>query len=651
MSRDSDFRSTAVSLWFRLITLGIVALVFSEGLYLVTGRADGWMFYLTPSEVAFEAAVRLVFAALAGIAVGSICLLVLAPALWYFKSDRERLADWATKIAVVLVLFFVFQYALNELIKWSYNLRAHAKIVDLAVLAAFYVGFAVALCIPRARKEVVTGMDGFLSEKMTRRTAVATVVGTAAVVATEFALSRRLPSRAATLSTQRPKSNFLLITFDALSAEDMSLYGYKLPTTPNIEAFARRATVFTNFYSVCTFTTPSIAAISTGLYPSESAVYQLQGRLRPDDASKSLPHLMQSAGYATGGFMSNPFAYYLSKRRATDFDDYPAPVFHKLTQPLWDAISPLHQDSGFGSRIDEYLDLEHLWAGIVRLPHNMWIRYRPVASFEHARQVLSELPDGYFLWLHVLAPHDPYIPDSADKERFIPDIERGTFEGEPRRWQPYYAPDQQSQVDRRRLAYDEYVASADRAFGAFMSGLENSDKLRNTTVVVAADHGESFEGGVYRHQNPYLTRPVIHVPLIIRTPGQQEGQTINVAADQTSLAPTILELAGLPKPDSMRGHSLVAWLNRGDGGQGEGLAFSQYFEKNSIFKPLRHGTVGVIDGQYQYVFYLDSQKGELRPLNEAQIWNLDRSAEFPAQTAALRAALHSRFPDLVPNIS
>ena len=238
------------------------------------------------------------------------------------------------------------------------------------------------------------------------------------------------------------------------------------------------------------------------------------------------------------------------------------------------------------------------------------------------------------LCVQVLALHDPYIPDSADRGRFIPDAERRTFEGEPRRWEPYYEPNQQSQIDRRRLAYDEYVASADRAFGAFMSDLENSDKLRDTTVIVSADHGESFEGGVFRHQSPYLTRPVIHIPLIIRTPGQQEGRTVNFAADQTSLAPTILELAGLPKPDSMRGQSLVPWLNRDGQGDGEGLAFNQYFERNSVFKPLRDGSVGVIDGQYQYVVYLASQKGVLRPLNEAQIWNLDRSAENPAKAQA-----------------
>ncbi len=72
-------------------------------------------------------------------------------------------------------------------------------------------------------------------------------------------------------------------------------------------------------------------------------------------------------------------------------------------------------------------------------------------------------------------------------------------------------------------------------------------------------------------------------------------------------------------------------------------------EKNSVFKPIHHGTVGVIDGKsgYQYVLDIDTQKGSLKPLSEAHIWNLDRSAENPERAKALRDALHERFPDLV----
>ena len=197
---------------------------------------------------------------------------------------------------------------------------------------------------------------------MTRRTAIATVAGTAALVATEFALGKRFSAVKTALGPQRPKSNILLITFDALSAEDMSLYGYKLPTTPNIDAFARKGTVFTNFYSASTFTTPSVATMVTGVYPSECGVYQLQGQVRAENAGKSLPHAMRAAGYASGAFVSNPVAYYLATGLENAYDLLPEPTFLKGgLQHLWEVTSPLHQDSGFGCRSDEYSDLENVW--------------------------------------------------------------------------------------------------------------------------------------------------------------------------------------------------------------------------------------------------------------------------------------------------
>ena len=110
-----------------------------------------------------------------------------------------------------------------------------------------------------------------------------------------------------------------------------------------------------------------------------------------------------------------------------------------------------------------------------------------------------------------------------------------------------------------------------------------------------------------------------YIPLIIRTPGQQDRQTVASSADQTSLAPTILELAGQPKPDWMRGSSLMSSLNHDGQGDGQGFAFTQYFDRHSIT-----ALVGLIDGQYHYVYYLDTQKTQLRPLNEAQIWSVDR---------------------------
>ena len=233
----------------------------------------------------------------------------------------------------------------------------------------------------------MTSLDSFLGEKMTRRTAMVTVAGAAALVATEYAIGKRLPTAAAALVPMRPKSNFLLVTFDAFCAEDTSLYGYRLPTTPNIDNFARKGTVFTRFFSGSTFTTPSVTTILTGVYPSESHVYQLNGHLRTDP-KRSLPHLMRSAGYATGAFVSNPLAYYLAKGMESEFEVLPEPPFRPgRVQYLWDASTPMHQDSGYGSRLDEYFDIERIWNYLEDKPNGLSLRFRPVASFERAREV------------------------------------------------------------------------------------------------------------------------------------------------------------------------------------------------------------------------------------------------------------------------
>jgi arylsulfatase A-like enzyme len=649
MSSSNGFLFWFRTLWLRLATLGVVALVFGESLWLAPGKAQGWSYYLTTREVMFEVVVRLVAAALFGFLLGTICAAILAPILGFFKASHALIVDSATKVAVVLIVFLLSRYALEVLIGWSYTLASHRAIYDKLLYTGQFVAIAVALCIPRARRTVTTSFDGFLSPQMTRRTAIATVGSAAALALTEFALSESVPRAMALSSPQRPKSNFLLITFDALDAEDMSLYGRRFPTTPNIDAFARQATVFKNFFSASTFTTSSVATMLTGLYPSENQVYQLQGRIRASDAKHSLPYSMRSAGYETAAFLTNPFAYYLSKSVQSGISVMPEPIFQQgWLQRLWSATSPLHQDSGIGNRMDEYVDLEHVWNTVARLPGNLSMRYRPAASFDRAKQMLADLPDGYFLWLHVITPHNPYLPGPAEHGGFLPDADLRTYEEESgERWKPHYPPDQQSQVEQRRLRYDEFIATADRAFGDFMTDLENGGKLARTTVIISADHGESFEGGVYQHSSPYLTRPVIHVPLIIKTPGQKEGKAVAVTADQTSLAPTILELAGVPRPASMQGPSLVPWLTEDSPSEEKGIAFCQYFERNSVYRPLRQGTVGVIDGEYQYVVYIDSQKGELRPLSEAEVWNLDRSAENPEKAAALRAALSARFPELV----
>ena len=645
MSNDSGFRQSFKTLWFRLITLAIVGTVFAEAIFIAKARVQGWTYYLTTSEVVFEVAVRLVFAAFAGVILGTVFTLIAVP---FLKSFGTHALEWITATAVVLVLFADSRFALTLLIEG----RGRGPRFTLAILVAHFLAFLIALVLPRLRKELLGSLDIFLGERTTRSISALTALAVVLLITTEFVIARSGRTVTAATVSQRPKSNVVLVTFDAFTAEEMSVYGYSRPTTPNLDAFAKQSTVFTNFYAASTFTTPCIGVILTGAYPSESHIYGLAGQVPNDYAEKSLPAAMREAGYATGAFATNPWAYYLAKSLRNGFEVLPEPAFHPgVMQNLWKWTAPLHQDSRIGSRIVEYFDLEIIYDGLRGIHESPSFLYRPTSSFENAGKILDQLPDGFFLWVHVLAPHHPYLPDAPDQNKYLPQGELLQWIEEPwEHWKPHYNPEEQSQVDRHRMAYDEYILSTDRAFGNFMAGLEQKGKLQNTAVIVSADHGESFEGGVYQHQTPYLTRPVIHIPLIVKTPGQQIGRAVSVAADQTALAPTILDLAGHAKPAWMHGESLAPWINGQNPATGQGLAFTEYLERNSVFKPLRRGTVGVIDGEYQYVYYLETQKGALRPLNQAQAWNLDVSSQNPSRAETLRSALHSKFPEVVPEI-
>ena len=152
---NDGLRPVLASLWFRLISLGVIGLVFAEALLLAPKKAQVWRLYLTLWEVGFEVAVRLIFAALAGMVLGTLCAAAVAPFLAYFKSSREVVASWATKVAVVLVMFLDSRLALTTLILWSNRgLRFQSYL-----LIAHFLLFAIVLCIPRARREVVHSLD------------------------------------------------------------------------------------------------------------------------------------------------------------------------------------------------------------------------------------------------------------------------------------------------------------------------------------------------------------------------------------------------------------------------------------------------------------------------------------------------------------
>jgi arylsulfatase A-like enzyme len=653
--RSETFGQALTGLWFSLTTVFAGALFVALAFFLFPGKVLGWLFYLTFPEMVYEVTVCLIFLALLSVILGGVCAIAAAPFL-RSSSSRGKTARAAIAAVSAVGIFVDLYLALLMLEGEAQLYGARARLV----LALYCVVFVLCLLSPKARQRFTSAFDFLLGRRTRSLAALAAAVALIALVVA----GRTAPASA---KVQRGAAgghpNILLITFDAMSAEDMSLYGYRLPTTPHIAEFASKGTVFSNFYSASTFTTSSVASIMTGLAPSETRVYQLWGRLRGPRLAQTLPHVLHDSGYATAAVTSSPVVHFFTSWFSRDIDFLDGPVYrtNSFFMKLWNASAFLHPLQPFGSRLDEFAELERATDSIAMqvnaFDHKLFAHsqseFPPAETFKRAREVMSRLPQGYFLWVHVFAPHHPYLP-GAHLGRFLPTAEMRTGESQVAfmaRMDGFtYTPDLQPQVDKVRLRYDEFMADADSAFGDFLSGLEADGKLADTAVIVSADHGESFQGGFFRHEHAFQALPEIHIPLIVRMPGQDRQSKVTIAADQTSLAPTILEIAGIPRADWMRGPSLTSWLNPHPEDspkiEGRGLAFNEFLETDSVFFPVRSGTAGVTDGVHQYVVDLGTGDATLRNIAEPLVWNIDRSAEEPEVARELRDELYSRFPDL-----
>jgi choline-sulfatase len=133
-----------------------------------------------------------------------------------------------------------------------------------------------------------------------------------------------------------------------------------------------------------------------------------------------------------------------------------------------------------------------------------------------------------FAFLHLYEPHSPYNP---------PERHRG-----------------------HPLLYDGDVAYADELVGRFLDAMKARGLYDRAIVVVTSDHGEGLGDHGEEEHGIFLYREAVHIPLIVRLPGgARSGTRVKGMVAQADLAPTLLELAGLPA-DGMDGTSFRAAL-------------------------------------------------------------------------------------------
>jgi len=115
-------------------------------------------------------------------------------------------------------------------------------------------------------------------------------------------------------------------------------------------------------------------------------------------------------------------------------------------------------------------------------------------------------------------------------------------------------------------SYNAALAASDAALGKLIAALKTQKVDANTAVAVVADHGQSLGAHGEDAHGVFLYDETIHVPLLIKLPeAQPAAKRVSAKVRLVDVAPTLLEIAGIPVPSQMQGQSLLRVAKSGGG--------------------------------------------------------------------------------------
>jgi len=369
----------------------------------------------------------------------------------------------------------------------------------------------------------------------------------------------------------------ILVSIDTLRADRLSCYGHARTTSPFLDRLARTGVLFSQAYTTAPWTVPAHMSLLTGKLP---ALYRVPPSEVPeegaqttdywwlDPAERTLAERFREEGYDTAGFVDS----------------------------VW-LVPELGMDQGF----------EAFDTGAAMLPEA-----DPDGGVRTVCRKALDWIDGrdgdgpFFLFLHVFDVHGPYAPPEPFDRLFRGDARYRARAGE--RYEVEATTDRfgviSSHLVRQDLSdpenptgfldaqYDGGIAFVDRELEGFFAELGRRGLLRRTIVAITSDHGESLgEHEFFGHG--ILYDPVMLVPMILWAPGSLEGGCVDPRLVSTlDLAPTLLDLAGIPRADaSFHGRSLVA-----DPGSATGTGSRSLYLEGGIRKQF-----SIVDPDWKYV--------------------------------------------------
>ncbi len=418
------------------------------------------------------------------------------------------------------------------------------------------------------------------------------------------------------MPNQRPP-NIILLVLDTHRRDRLNTYGYRRPTSPNIDAFARQATVFENGISTAQWTIPSHAAMFTGEYPTTHQTLQAHHRL--DERFETVATILRRRGYKTTGFCNNPLVGILDNGLKQGFDTFynysgavpsvprssshlPAPLnrlwewytqqLRKLSYPIQNAFA--HSDFLFQLSMNPIV--VPLWSRMARFKGDTARSVRDVRDFlAHMHRQQPEQP--HFTFINLMEPHLPYLPPDTFIDRFAPyfkeerearDFMRN-YNSQAFRWllplEERFKPMESAVLSDM---YDAEVAYQDHLLGELLEFLCRDEIADNTLTILVGDHGEGLGEHSFVGHSFVAYQELVHVPLIVKFPRQTaKGMRVQPAVSTRRIFHTILDAAGVAvhqpehrPPTDARGLSLLRTVQGHDPEQE--LVFAEAYAPNTF---------------------------------------------------------------------
>jgi len=340
--------------------------------------------------------------------------------------------------------------------------------------------------------------------------------------------------------------NVLLLVLDTVRAKSLGFMGGSPVTSPNIDSLAAHAIVFENAVATAPWTLPSHASMFTGRWPHELSVGWSSAL---DGEVPTVAEELARRGYATAGFVAN-LSYaarpYGLDRGFAHYEDFPISVGQAvLSTSLGREVSTI---DALRSMLHYHELLNRKDVDRINRDFLAWLDGRPDRPF--------------FAFLNYFDAHEPYEPPADLRRLAAPGYRRSNMGHRhnllrgvnARRLEKAGMP--AADIPRELALYEASVRDLDRGIGELLRSLEERGLLENTVLILVSDHGEQFgEHGLFEHGQS-LYEPVIHVPLVIRLPGDPPVDRLSDAVSIRDIAATILDLAA-GAPDVLPGSSLA----------------------------------------------------------------------------------------------